>query len=277
MLVIIRIYFKIISFLIPKTAGNLAFELFKKVRKKDIRSREKGFYDLAKKYTIPFEGEYLDCFEFGSESKDLVVLVHGWDSNAGAMYGFIEKLLAENKRVIAFNLPAHGFYQASKTDIRECKQAFKTLIAHLPAYDNLSIIAHSFGSGTVAYAMSELDIKVDKLIFLTSPNSIEDVFLDYKNMIGLNKKAYGVLTQRADSVLGEPLEALSIAQKLTQVKFNNLHIIHDRNDKIIPYRNATAIQETVPNVTLTAYENIGHYRMLWNTDVITKSIDFLTN
>lgn len=277
MLRLIKIYYSTLSILSPKLAAKSAFEIFQKVRKKDIRKREEMFFSEAKKYTLKFGKEDLACYEFGSEHKDVVVLVHGWDSNAGCMYGFIEELLKNNKRIISFNLPAHAFYKASKTNLYECKMAFKVLISNLPEYKKLSIISHSFGSAISSYALSELDVELDRLVFLTSPNVIEDVFLDFKKMIALNDKSYQYLKLKADDVLGEKLEELSVEKKLTEFSFNHLHLIHDKNDKIIPYSNTVNIHKKIANSTITSYEDIGHYRMLWNQDVISKSISYLNN
>lgn len=275
MLKLIKLYYTILSKISPKMAANGAFEIFKKVRKKDIREREKGFFKDAKTQKLNFEKEDLDVFEFGTDSKDLVILIHGWDSNAGCMYGFVDELLANNKRIISINLPAHAFYKANKTNLAECKKAFKTLLNNLPEHNNLSIIAHSFGSGISAYALSELDIKVDKLIFLTSPNVIEDIFIDFKKMIGLSDKSYQKLVLKADGVLGEKLSELSIQKKLKEFNFNHLHLIHDINDKIIPFSNTVSMNKAISNSTITRFENVGHYRMLWNSEIISKSISYL--
>ena len=276
MLKIIRLYYFILSNIFPKMAANEAFEMFQKVRKKDIRERELQFYDRASKYTIPFEKEDIDCFEFGKENKDLVILIHGWDSNAGSMYAFVDELLKRKKRVISLNLPGHASYKNSKTNLYECKKAVKAFYASLPKHEEISVISHSFGSAVSTYGLSELDLKVDKLIFLTSLNNIEDVFIDYKNTIGLNKKAYRILRKKADEVLGEELKDVLIEQKLTLVDFNYLHLIHDVNDKIIPFENTLRLNRAITNSSIQKYEGIGHYRMLWNKEVIEETMSYLS-
>ncbi len=151
------------------------------------------------------------------------------------MYGFVDELLKKNKRIISINLPAHATYKSKSINFHECKEAFQTLLKNLPEHNRLSIVAHSFGSGISTYALSETDISVDKLIFLTSPNIIEDIFIEFKELIGLNSKSYNLLKKKADLVLGEPLDELIMEEKLKQVNFNHLHLIHDVHDKIIPY------------------------------------------
>ena len=181
---LITLYFRILSLVSPKLAAQSAFNVFQKVRKKDIRDREKPFYDRARHFTIPFENEPIDCYEFGNPDHDIIILLHGWDSNAGSMYKFVDKLVQKNKRVISMNLPAHAFYKNSKTNLFICKTAFKTFLTSLPPSDkSISIISHSFGSAISGYALSELNVKIDQLIFLTSPNYILDVFKEFKKKI----------------------------------------------------------------------------------------------
>jgi len=275
MLKLIKIYYTILSFISPKLAANSAFEIFQKVRKKDIRKREQPFYDQAKHYKLKYDQEDIDCYEFGTEHKDLVVLVHGWDSNSGCMLGFIDKLVANKKRVIAFNLPAHAFYKSNKTNYFECKNAFKLVLNQLPKHDSLSFISHSFGSGIVAFGLSEMDIKVDKLVFMTSPNYVVDIFTDFKKMIGLGDKAFELMNKKASNLLNEDVKKVATEQKLTLANFNDLLLIHDKKDKVIPFQNSVNINKAIPNSKIESFESIGHYRMLWHDDVIRLAVDFV--
>jgi pimeloyl-ACP methyl ester carboxylesterase len=276
MLKLIKFYYTVLSIVSPKTASKSAFQLFQKVRKKDIRVREQPFYDKASHYKLKYKKEDLDCYEFGTEHQDVVVLVHGWDSNAGCMLGIIDKLIETNKRVVTFNLPGHAFYKSNKTNYLECKQAFELIVNDLKDYNRISFISHSFGSGVVAYGLSALNIKVDKLVMLTSPNFVVDIFTDFKNIIGLGNKAFELMNNTASSLLEEDVKKVSTEDKLQLVNFNDALLIHDKNDKVIPFQNTININNAIANSRIESYENIGHYRMLWNDDVIKKTIEFVS-
>lgn len=276
MLKLIHFYFSVLSYISPKLASKQAFNFFQTVRIKTIKKREKPFFEQAKHYTFTFNNEIIDAYKFGGDSKDIVVLVHGWDSNAGCMYGFVKELLKEGKQILSFNLPAHGFHNTKKTNIYHSKNVLKTFLQQLPQYDTLSIISHSFGSAITAYALSETNIKTNHLVFLTSPNHIIEIFEDYKKLIGLNDKAYNLLIQLTDNVLNEPIHQLAIQSKLKQCAFNHLHLIHDKQDKVIPFKNSIEINREINNSTIYAFEKIGHYRMLWNDEVINQTIKCLS-
>ncbi|MFK8044390.1 MAG: alpha/beta hydrolase [Crocinitomicaceae bacterium] len=273
MLKLIKLYFGTISILSPRLATNQAFELFKKVRKKDIRDREKPFYSSAKRQDIPFGSEPIHTYTFGDSKHDIVLLIHGWDSNAGSLSKFVEPLIKKDKYVISLNLPAHAHYQSEKTTIIECKNAVKVLINSLSTNKNISIISHSFGSAVTGYALSELPaIKVDKLFFLTSPNKMDVIFKEFKDIINLGDKAYTKLVDKASKILCEDLEQMYIHNKLLQSNFEHLYIFHDQEDKIISIKNSELMHEKVPNSDLITYNKIGHYRMLWNDSLVNDVI-----
>lgn len=275
MIRIIKQYHKTLSAVSPNLAANSAFELFKKVRKKDIRAREKPFFDLAHHFELTLNEKEIHCYEFGDIQDDIVILLHGWDSNSGCMYRFVDPLVQKRKHVLSFNLPGHAFYEDSKTNLYEAKLVFKHFMESLPKNKNISIISHSFGSAVTGFGLSELDLKIDQMVFLTSPNEMEDIFVEFKNMIGLNDKSFNILKEKANKILGERLEDISVAKKLQLAKFDHLYLLHDESDKVLPYSNSLAIHDQIPNSTLIRYNQIGHYRMLWNDDLVNQVISII--
>ena len=273
MIRIIRQYHKTLSVVSPNLAAKSAFSLFTKVRLKKLRHREKPFYEHAKDTKIVFEDEVIHSYEFGNPEHDIVILLHGWDSNSGSMYRFVEPLLAKNKYVLSFNMPAHAFHKSSKTNIFRAKETFKKFMLTLPENRKISIISHSFGSGVVGYGLSELDIKIDTLAYLTTPDNINDIFLDFKNMIGLNEKAFHILSKKASEIIQEDLEEFTISNKLKKAHFNHLHLFHDTNDKVLPYKNSVQISNAIENSTLHTLNKMGHYKMLWNEDLVNQVLD----
>ncbi len=277
MLKLIQFYFSFLSKIAPKYAAKKAFHFFQTVRKKTIRKREQPFYEQATPFKFKHNNEIIDAYKFGKPSKDIVILIHGWDSNAGCMFGFVDEILKMNKQIYSFNLPAHGFHKSKTTNLFHSKNVLKTFLLQLPEFESLSVVSHSFGSALTAYALSEIDIKANQLVFLTSPNHIIEIFDDYKKLIHLSDKSYKNLIELTEKILGEPLKDLSVQSKLKQAQFNFLHLIHDRYDKIIPFKNSKEINEEITNSKIYVFEKIGHYRMLWNEEVINQTLKCLSN
>jgi pimeloyl-ACP methyl ester carboxylesterase len=275
---ILKLYFRSISFLLPRYAGLKAFKLFQKVRIKNIRKREERFFKEAHEFKVIWSKEDLLCYEIGSTNKKLVFLLHGWESNSGSLSKFAFELSKNNYRVISFDLPGHSKYKSNYTNLVECREAFKNLLEHIKPDKPFSVISHSFGSAVCTYTLSKLNYKLDKIVFLTSPNSILEIFKEFKMLIGLSNQSFTFFVQKANKLAKEEIKNINIDEKLKQIDFSKLLLIHDKYDKVIPIKNSEEIKKLNPgNTKLIKYSKIGHYKMLWNDQVIGDTIRFLNN
>lgn len=272
---LLRTYFGIYSTLAPKLAAGKSFKVFQKVRKKDIRPREQAFFRTAKHAQFNSSVGLIDFYSLGNTANPTVFLVHGWDSNAGSMAKLAEEFVANNQYVVLMNLPGHAFSSSSSTNLLECGIAFQELLGHLKLKDEFSVVSHSFGSAVVSYALSKSDIKVNRLIFLTNPNRVERIYDDFRKMIGLRKKAFNELIRLTENKLGESIEEISVVNKLKGVNYAKLILIHDEHDQVLNYINSIEVKEAFPEATLIPFEKIGHYKMLWNDEVIKVCIEEL--
>jgi pimeloyl-ACP methyl ester carboxylesterase len=270
---LIRVYLNTLSFVYPKKGGKVAVNMFQKVRIKTIKEKEKPFFEKAKPFKITREGENLQCYEMGNPEGKLLFLVHGWESNPGCFYKFTDDLL--DHRIITFEMPAHANNKEELTNLIVCKEAFKTLLNHINPQESFNLISHSFGSAVSSFALSEVDYKVDKIVFLSTNNDIEDVFLDFQKMIGFNNKIYKNILNIISERFNVTLSDMVVSDRLKSANFNELLLIHDTDDKVIPFKNSKVINDTVEGTKLLEFSKIGHYRMLWNEDVIRESLNFV--
>lgn len=268
----IRLYFRVLSAMWPVKAGEKAFRLFQRTRKLPFKKAELEFYQQARKFEVVHPTENVHAYELGDPVGKLVILVHGWDSNAGSMSAIANTLAREGHRVVALDLPAHGHSTLTHTNLRECREALCALIYHLRPSAPFSVISHSFGSAVAAMALSGTRYTVDNFIMLTSPNRLIDVFDEFKNQIALGEQAYQEVLQQAFTLLKEPVENVQVEAKALKMNYNKMLIIHDIHDKILPFSNSERLNEVLPNTQLIALKKTGHYRMLWNAEVIRKVV-----
>jgi len=271
-----KYYLNLLSVIAPKLGGKIAVNLFQKVRLKQPKRREKAFYEQAKEFKIPFEKEAIFAYELGNPKGELIFLIHGWDSNAGSL-GKVASALSETNRyrIIAFDLPAHHKSKRKYTNLYEAKNAFKTLLRFINSTDPFHVVAHSFGAAVTAFSLSETDYTVNKIVFLSGNDVIEDVFKQFQKMIGFNDKIYKEVAKWTHKIIKQPLNELVVSDRLKQIDFNKLLLIHDKYDKVIPFKNAESTHQKIPNSVLKPFEKIGHYRMLWNDDVVKETVTFL--
>lgn len=276
----IQNYFKAISFLAPNFAAKQGVRVFSKVRLKKIKTKEVELYTLSKILKVPFNGHKdLQCYEMGNPQGKLVFLIHGWDSNIGSLTLFAKGLIETNKyRVIGFSLPAHGYHDEIRTNMVESGEAFRAVLEFIEPKEAFDVISHSFGSGVTTMGLSNSKFKADKIVFLTAPNQVINIFDEFKEVVKMGDKAYQKMLEIAkNQILKEPIEDYTIAKKISKVHYNDLLIIHDEFDKILPFKNSEEIIEAHPTTKLYKMQKIGHYRMLWNPEVVSKSVQFLLN
>lgn len=272
----IKLYYKALSALWPQRAGQQAFRLFQRTRKLPFKKAELDFYKHARSFEVMHPVENIRGYELGDPEGKLVVLVHGWDSNAGSMGAVAKALVQEGYRVVTFDLPAHGYSALTHTNLRECREALRAVIYQLRPSQPFSLVTHSFGSAVAAMALADTRYTVDNFIMLTSPNRLIDVFDEFKRQIALGYRAYTEMLNQGYALLKEPVETVMVETKVLQVQYQKLVIIHDKNDKVLPYENAVRLSKVLPNVKMVTLKNAGHYRMLWNKDVIRKIITEVT-
>ncbi len=271
-LILIRYSLNLLSFVLPKYAGKKAISVFSKVRKKEIKKKEQEFFDQSHSFIVPRPGEDISCYELGNPDGKLLFLVHGWESNPGCFTQFLPHL--SSYRIIAFTLPSHAHNKETHTNMYECKDAFKLVLDFISPKEEFHVVAHSLGSSVTAFALSETNYKADKLVFLSANNDIVQVFEDFQKLLGFNDRVFRLIAERIEHIAGDKLEEMKVEDRLSRVKFNELLLIHDRFDKIIPFEKSETLSKKFSNSKLIPFERIGHYRMLWNDKVLKEVLDF---
>ena len=267
------VFFKATSLVLPATAASMAFRLFQTTRNK-IRKNEMSLYENAKHFQIQGHKEQIDCYEIGNPKGELVLLLHGWDSNAGSMWAIASKLASLNYRVVAFNLPAHGTSNLKRTNLLESSHALLSVIGGLKPKGKISMVTHSFGSAVAAFTLSKVSYPIDKLMFLATPNQLISIFREFQGMISLGEKAFQIFLQKAEALLGEHPSLINVDEKMKNVSYNKFLILHDLFDKVIAHKSSLDVHKANPRSRLITTLRVGHYKMLWDQKVLNQVEDF---
>ncbi len=267
-LLFLKFYFSLLSFVSHEAAGKRLFKLAQRTRKLKFKPAEKQFYAEAHHFTTPFEFGDLHIYEIGDVTGPLVILVHGWESNAGSMSGAGKVLANQGYHVISFDLPAHGNHKATHTNLLESQMALSAVIERISPAEKFSIVAHSFGTAVSGMALSKKRYNIDHLVFLSTTNELIEFFEPLKKMLNIRPKTYTHVLQKVEDILDTKMEDVRMDLKLSSVGANNITIIHDLHDRILPYSNAENIAKHNAQTKLVTIEKAGHYRMLWNEEVL---------
>lgn len=264
-----------LSLLSPKKAAILSIKIFQKPHFNKVRDREKDFLKNANIIRINHNDEDIIIYQTGNKSGNPILTVHGWDSNPGSMSGITGNLVKNGFCVYSLNVPAHGISEKTSTNMFETSDIIIKTLKKIGDKKPVSLVTHSFGSGAVSLALQRSNIEVNKMVFITSPDKLWDIFKDYADMIGLNDKAFKYMIEFTEQKFGRTFEQMQISKVLNDAKFNDLLLIHDKDDKILPFSNSKAIHSINTKSEIHSTNGKGHYRILWDDDVIKKITAFL--
>lgn len=99
---------KILSGPLPNPFVNIVFDKLANPQLRKLRERETEVLNTAQKEFIPFKGVEIKKYQWEGE-KEGILLIHGWEGQAGNFSDLILKLRKEGFNIFAFDAPSHGF------------------------------------------------------------------------------------------------------------------------------------------------------------------------
>lgn len=269
---IYRVYFKLLFLIQPRIAAQKAMLLFSTPLNKKVRAREVEILAEAEKTTIRYDGLKIRVYAWG-KGTHTALLVHGWEGNGGSLGAFVRPLLESGYRVLAFDGPAHGRSTGRQTNVFH----FSALVAKLIQENDVKLlISHSFGSAASVFALATLDsYTIDKLVIMTTPDKMEDVISGFTDFMKINTKGKHHIFRYLHKQFGRKLEDMAISDIASQVSPPKLMIVHSQSDKILPFQGALQVAAKVPHAVLEAPLNTGHYKILWDAQIIDKVKTFI--
>jgi pimeloyl-ACP methyl ester carboxylesterase len=274
-LAVIRPVVNVGSRIAPGLAGRIAFDVFcrpgaataRDARQRDAMSAAQKRLEAAERITLSTAHGFVETYRFAAPSppaRGAVLLVHGWTGRAAFMQGFVPALLKEGFEVLALDLPGHGLSSGKRLNMPLAMEALAVARrAHGPFH---GIIGHSFG-GAVAIAAAAgvvpayraLDVK--RIVTVAAPDRMSTYFNAFGGAIGLSGAAQTVMNDRVQSIAATTLDRFDGRARLRDMPVPTL-VVHDRNDREIPFSDAESMASAGLHVRLLATEGLGHRRIL---------------
>lgn len=214
------------------------------------------------------DGTKSKCRIYTAGNGPAVILVHGWESSASRMSAIANQLLEKGLRVILFDLPAHGFSPGKNTNLVDVSTVIQDLAKNIAANENefLAIVSHSFGAACSGHAIKS-GINPDHFISIGAPSSMDFILNSFCAAIGASEQTKKGLINHIEEILKGPYEKESLTSMAKQLNPKGL-IIHDLDDRMVPYTHAEAFSAAWQEAKLFTTEKLGHNRILKNQEVI---------
>ena len=265
--------FRMLDSVTPTLAGRIAARMFLTPRKRPYSKRAQEVMSQAKQIPVRHGSRALATYVWENDGPT-ILLVHGWESNASGMRGFVRPLLRQGFRVVAFDAPAHGYSEGKQTNMIDYGGAIQTVNRQLgPFY---GIISHSFGASTTLYTLSrDPAFHVEKVVSIAAPTRLMDMVSAWTGFVGASQKMSTRMLQGLVDMVGIPIETLEIDTAVSKLTVPGL-IIHDHQDSVAAFSNAEDIAKNWQTAQLIATNGLDHRGPLQDKTVIRQTIDFLT-
>ncbi|TQV73127.1 alpha/beta hydrolase [Aliikangiella marina] len=262
---------KILSIIAPGWVVKKAIHTINNPKVKKLREHETEVIQQAKEKTIKFNDFDIKTYRWGSGTKS-ILLVHGWEGQAGNFAEIIDALVDNDYTVYAFDAPSHGFSSSGETSVFEFSELTAKMLQDTGVKE---IISHSFGGVATTIALSQNPaIAIDKYLLLTTPDKFVDRIDTVAQQVGISEKIKARLIKTIEAHYQLDVTQTNVSAYAPKTNVKSAKIIHDIDDKVVPIEYSRNVCAHWPVCTLEEISGTGHFRILRTPEVIEKIITF---
>jgi len=269
---IILITAKFLEVISTKLVIKFAAKLFTTPIKHKIPKRE--FHmdkeSVQEKVFVPSINKEIVVYHYGKSEKK-ILLVHGWSGRGTQLVKIADELLNLGYSTISFDAPAHGKSKGNSSIMIEFIESILELEKQFGPFE--FAIGHSLGGMSILNAIRE-KLKVRKVVIIGSGDIIQDIIDDFIKKLKLNPEIGIKLREHFEKKYGVEMSYYSASNASKEVLIPVL-IIHDENDVDVNVKAAYNIKENLNIPELMITKNLGHRKILGNTEVIKQIVEFI--
>ncbi|MBL4753294.1 MAG: alpha/beta fold hydrolase [Flavobacteriales bacterium] len=261
-----KVFFQGLDLFFPSISAKLVYNVMSNPRVRKSREIEEKILDTSRKERLKFKNFDIQMYRWGDLGNKVVLLIHGWEGQAGNFGGIVDSLLQKNYQVIAFDAPSHGKSSNGKTNMLEFAEFVSFM---LKKYHPDAIISHSLGSVTTVVALDgNKDIPINQWFLITTPHSMKDKIKEVSDFLGVTDRTINRLIKMIEKDAGESIDRLNMSDYcvgLTNV--SEAIIVHSKDDKVLSIDLSRRVHKDFPQSKLIELDDLGHYTILWSEEL----------
>ena len=256
---------------VPGLMARMAYRLWFQTRRFPMSSHEDQLLEWAKHVSLHWNGKRVAVFIWGAGPT--LLLVHGWHSRGTDLGAFVDPLVSAGYRVVTFDAPGHGQSPGRRTTFFEIADVIDTLAQTFGPLHG--IVTHSFGTPCATFVLHN-GLRINRIVCLSPPAHFDSLLSTFSQRLQLpdrvTRKLMDMLERDFGTDLGERVSTDTHVKKLSSIP---ALIIHDRDDRTIPWEEGEAVAKAWPNARLVLTKGLGHRRILADSEVVRKTVDFM--
>lgn len=251
----IGLYINVLSFIYPKKANQLAYALFSEPREGRLLKENLPQILLeTDKETYQHQGEYFQTYTWQG-NENVILLVHGWESNASRWEKLLVYLKKSGSTIIALDAPGHGLSSGKEFNIPQYA-AFIDIIVQ--KFSPQHLIGHSLGGKTCLYYQSTYqNTSIEKMVVLGSPSDFKIILNNYINLLSLNAKISKELENHYLKYFNLTMDQFSGKHFASTIRTKGF-IAHDTEDTIVLFEEAKKIASSWQDAVFIETKGLGH-------------------
>jgi pimeloyl-ACP methyl ester carboxylesterase len=265
---LLRGLFAALDRLSPTLGGAVADRLFF-TPPSPRRSEGERTLRRAARFTVRSGRHRLAAWRWGSGPA--IVLMHGWGGRAAQWTSFIAPLVRRGFSVVAFDAPGHGASGRAVSSGVDFARALRAVVEQIGGA--AALVAHSLGSAAVVMALRQ-GLRCRRVIFLGPSADPPSWVVRFAERLGISARITERMRVRSERRLGMRWSDLSIVRHAPSFDMPLL-IIHDADDREVPWSDGAAIAAAWPGARLVTTSGLGHNRTLRDPNVVSQAAAFL--
>ena len=209
----------------------------------------------------------------------VVYLVHGWAGESRQLAPLIEPLVRAGHRVVAFDGPSHGRSDPGGSGPgRSHAVEFANALAAVADVHGLAraVVAHSMGAMATMVALRHGRLSVERLVFVAPMPELRSYLDRFAGSLGLGRRARRRLDADLEARVGMLVEEFELLG-LANAEPPPLLVVHDRDDRQLPWADSAALVDRWPYARLVTTEGLGHSRLIGDRAVQDEIVGFLSS
>jgi pimeloyl-ACP methyl ester carboxylesterase len=263
---LIPVAFEVGSKLAPNLSAKVALQLFSAPQRLPRPKAEKEIWGQGE----PIQFRSGRVARLYGKSGPLLFFVHGWEGRGSQWFRYVEPALQKGFRVLLWDGPAHGDSPGKKANVVIFAKA---MIEDMVELDETpyAVIGHSMGGASVGI-LPEFSVQIPRTVTIAAPTQVQGVLDRYFDLIRLQDQARKRAVQLISKETGFTVDKASLTHTHIQAK---LFVIHDENDKEVPYSDFLEMKKLNPQFSYFTTHGLGHRRILYSDEVMDQVFRFL--
>ena len=251
----IGLYLNLLGFISPRKASLLAYQLFSHPRTGKLSPEAlPEILKQAKTETLLQQQDSFPVYIWEG-NQEVILLVHGWESNASRWEKLIPHLRASGSTVIAIDAPAHGLSSGKEFNVPQYAEFINTAVQRFgPKF----LIGHSIGGAACVYYQAKYqNPAIDKMVLLGAPTDLKTLIRNFGALLSLNATLIAHLENHFIDKFKFRLEEFTGQAFGPKLHLKGI-VAHDTEDDVVAFEEGKNIAGSWKNAVFIETKGLGH-------------------